>query len=79
MTKEMNALRIVENTRASQVEGVIDIDTDDEGEVELPKVESVEPDDGVKSEGDKPDEKAEGELGEIDLELTSVNSKPKAI
>jgi len=30
MQKEMNALRIVEGNRASKVEGVIDIDSDEE-------------------------------------------------
>jgi hypothetical protein len=35
MEKELNALRIVRNTRANVAEGIIEIDTEEEGEVQL--------------------------------------------
>lgn len=79
MQKEMNALRIVETTRASNVEGVIDIDSDEE-EVEMNQVKqddifkpeakakvevSGDTSDG-KNQESKTDEKVQGEVNVVD-------------
>jgi len=78
MQTELNALRIVENTRASKVEGVINIDSDDEdagseGNQVAPEEIFVVSD--KKSTGDTSDErKTEKKVKEEDNVVNVVDS-----